>query len=103
MARNYKWLEVGNTRARVDTSARAEFLRAVTWRFSARSTGMKISSRVVEAGMKVHNGLKFQPGALGPDYMEGFQPGLSFSLVNRAEISARTSYVLLRACSYEQG
>ena len=33
---------------------------------------------------------------LGPDYMEGFQPGLSFSLVNRAEISARTSYVLLR-------
>ena len=33
---------------------------------------------------------------LGPDYMEDFQPGLSFSLVNRAEISARTSYVLLR-------
>ena len=62
MARNYKWLEVGNTRARVDTSARAEFLPAVTWRFSVRSTGMKISSRVVEAGMKVHNGLKFQPG-----------------------------------------
>ena len=28
--------------------------------------------------------------------MEDFQPGLSFSLVNRAEISARTSYVLLR-------
>ena len=62
MARNYKWLEVGNTRARVDTSARAEFLPAVTWRFSVRSTGMKISSRLVEAGMKVHNGLKFQPG-----------------------------------------
>ena len=33
---------------------------------------------------------------LGPDYMEGFQPGLSFSSVNRAEISAQTSYVLLR-------
>ena len=28
--------------------------------------------------------------------MEDFQPGLSFGLVNRAEISARTSYVLLR-------
>ena len=51
MARNYKWLEVGNTRVRVDTSARAEFLPAVTWRFSARSTWMKISSRVVEAGI----------------------------------------------------
>ena len=51
MARNYKWLEVGNTRARVDTSARADFLPAVTWRFSARSTWMKISSRVVEAGI----------------------------------------------------
>ena len=32
----------------------------------------------------------------GPDYMEDFRPGLSFSLVNRAEISARTSNVLLR-------
>ena len=26
---------------------------------------------------------------LGPDYMEGFQPGLSFSSVNRAELALR--------------